>query len=175
MHLLLNTFIDICLFRKGPQDLPASPALLRLCLFAYGASGLVILMIDVTQLSIFSALLLTLLDIGLMTAFCYGVLYVLSYLPRFTQTLTALSGIGTLLQLIALPLVIWIQRELRIETGNASLPALLHFFLLGWFLAVMGHIMQHALSTSRSVGVLYAVAYFATTVMIFRWLLPPVN
>ncbi|MBS1248363.1 MAG: hypothetical protein H6R48_1152 [Proteobacteria bacterium] len=46
MRALFELFLDICLFRKGPQDLPAGMALLKLCLLGYGLSGFVVLQLS---------------------------------------------------------------------------------------------------------------------------------
>jgi hypothetical protein len=172
MGALVNLFLDICLFRKGPQDLPASVALLKLSLFLYGLSGLILLMIDVDQLNILIAVLLTLFDIILLAMLSYAVLYVLGYLPRFTQTLTALTGVGVLLQIAAMPLAIWTRQELAAR-GSPEFPVIMRFVLLGWAVAVMAHVLKHAFSTSRVIGVLYAVAYIAISWTLFDWILPP--
>ena len=37
MLQLINRFVDICLLRRGPQDLPASPLLTGLCVAIYFA------------------------------------------------------------------------------------------------------------------------------------------
>ena len=176
MRALLNLFIDICLFRKGPQDLPHSTALLKLCLLAYCVSGWIILLIDFDQLSVFSALLMIVFDLALLACLCYGVLYILGYSERFIQTLTALTGVSVLVQIIATPIVLWAEREWAEQQatgqGNPEAPILLHFMLLGWTIAVMAHILQQAFSTSRGLGVLYAILYFAITWTLFDWLLP---
>ncbi len=59
MRDLLNLFLDICLFRKGPQDTPASKGLLRMCVSAYALSGFLVLLLNTPAET---AILLTLLD-----------------------------------------------------------------------------------------------------------------
>ena len=46
MLALFNLFLDICLLRKGPQDVPASVPLVKMCLLAYGLSGLLVLLLS---------------------------------------------------------------------------------------------------------------------------------
>ncbi len=46
MRALFELFLDLCLFRKGPQDLPAGMALLKLCLLGYALSGFVVLLLS---------------------------------------------------------------------------------------------------------------------------------
>jgi hypothetical protein len=172
MRALFDLFLDICLFRKGPQDLPASAALLKLSLMLYALSGLTLFMIYIDHPSLVAALLLTLLDIALLAVLSYAVLYVLGYLTRFTQTLTALTGVGVLLQVVDIPLAVWIRQEIAAQ-GAPEFPVIMHYMLVGWSIAVMGYILQHAFSTSRMIGVLYAMAYVAISWTLFDWLQPP--
>lgn len=68
MRILFDLFLDICLFRKGPRDVPASMALLKMCLLAYGASGLLVLTLNVP---VQVALLQILLDLVLLAGLLY--------------------------------------------------------------------------------------------------------
>jgi hypothetical protein len=165
MHVLFNLFLDICLFRKGPQDVPASPVLLKLSLITYALSGLLVMWVN-TKLS--TALLQTLLDLVLLIGMTYGVLQRQGFGARFGQTMTALLGTGTLLGLTALPVVIWIG-ETAAEDGM-TLPSLLFLLLLGWSMAVMAHVLQHALSTSRAIAMLYALGYLVISAVLSSFL-----
>ncbi|MDX1604647.1 MAG: hypothetical protein R3202_00570 [Candidatus Competibacterales bacterium] len=174
MAALLNLFWDICLLRKGPQDVPAAAALLQLTLLAYALTGLATLLVGMPELGFGRALLLTLTDLGLLAGLTYLILSVLGLPARFGQTLTALTGVGTLLQLIALPLGLWYQRELAAqETGE--LPALLWLLLLAWSIAITGHILRHAFAVSFGMGILYAVGYLMSAWTLSDWLLPAVG
>lgn len=161
MRTLFDLILDICLLRKGPQDLPASQVLLGLCLAAYGLSSLLGLLVSMQPST---AVFQTLADIVLLTGFAYGILALMNYQARFVQTLTALAGTYTLLNLIALPLIFWLERA---TTGAAApmLPSLLLLVLMGWSIAVMAHVLQHALSTSRGMGVLYALGYLVISLV----------
>jgi hypothetical protein len=155
MRALLDLFLDICLLRKGPQQVPVSPVLLRLTLVTYGISGLLVPLLD-TDLP--TSLLLVLVDIALLTGLTYGVLRLRGYGERLPQTLTALLGTGTLLQLLALPVLIWLDQEVA-GNGMPELPWLLWFGLFAWSIAIMAHILHHALSVSYGLGALYSVGY----------------
>lgn len=170
MLALFNLFWDICLLRKGPQNVPASLDLLRLSLVAYCGSGLLAVLLDMPQTSFGLALLLTAADVALLTALAYLGLYLLGRLGRFTQTLTALAGVGTLLQLIALPLGLWYQHALASD-GAPELPAMLWLLLLAWSIVATGHILRHAFSVSFGLGVLYAIGYLAVSWTVTDWLL----
>ena len=170
MVALLNLFWEICLLRKGPQDTPASSELLKLTLVGYGSSGLLALLLDLPRISFTLALLLTLEDIALLSALVYLGLHLTRYLPRFVQTLTALTGVGTLLQLIALPLGLWYQHALA-GNGAAELPAMLWLLLLGWSVGVTGHILRNAFSTTWTMGILYSIGYLVLSWTTTDWLL----
>ena len=89
MAALFNLFLDLCLLRKGPQDVPASMLLLKLCLLAYGLIGLIVLLLS-TPIPV--ALLQALLDIVLLSGLLYVGLTLYHHPERFEQTLTALAG-----------------------------------------------------------------------------------
>ena len=100
MLALFNLFLDICLFRKAPQDVPASTPLLKMCLLAYALSGLVVLLIS-APVAVAVALLQILLDMVLLGGLLYLGLILRRHPQRFEQTLSALTGSGTLLGLLA--------------------------------------------------------------------------
>lgn len=152
---LLRPFTAICCFRKGPQDLPASPELLSLCLLGYGFSSF---LLAVTSQEPDIAIATALIDTLLLALLCY-VLLLLRRLPgRWLQATTALSGIGIIFSLAAVPMSFWLA---NIERDNALLlPVfLIVILLLVWNIAVMAHIMRHALSTSFTLGLLAALSF----------------
>jgi len=168
MYALFNLFLDICLFRKGPQHVPASLALLRLTLITYGLSGFLVLLLSVSPLT---AGLMVLIDIALLSALIYGALALWNYKMRFIQTLTALLGTGTLLQLLVLPVSVWMMQELS-KTGTPEFPWLLSLGLIIWSIAVIAHILHHALAISRGLGLLYTLGYVIISWTISGWLYP---
>lgn len=171
MAVLFKLFWDICLLRKGPQDLPASQELLKLCLIAYAGSGLLNLWLGLGDTGHGTALLLTIVDVGLLMGLCHAVLQLMGLLERYVQTLTALTGTGTLLQLIVMPLGLWYQRELA-ANGATDMPALLWLLLLVWSVAITAHILRHALSVSFGAGMLYALGYLMISWTLADLLLP---
>ena len=117
------------------------------------------------------ALLLTLVDMGLLIGLSYVFLLIRGYEPRLIQTLTALLGTGTLLQLLSLPLSLWLSEE----QANKDLPVLLALLSLGiwvWSIVVVTHILQQALSVSRRQGLLYTLSYVILFIVISNWLHP---
>ena len=87
------------------------------------------------------------------------------------QTLTALSGTGTLLGLMALPVI-----QLLASGQEAGQPAvlagLLWLVLFGWNLLVVAHIMRHALSVNFPVATGIAILYTLVALQIINALFP---
>ncbi|RUQ29003.1 MAG: hypothetical protein EKK68_13305 [Candidatus Competibacteraceae bacterium] len=164
MRVLFNLFLDICLFRKGPQDTPASLALLKMCLAAYGLTSLLALLIGTSALV---ALLQTLVDLALLSGLLYLALRLYRHPRRFEQTLSALTGVGALISVLALPLLFWIGGQS--PGGNVELPALLLLALMVWSIAVMAHILRHALNVPMWVGALYALSYTFLSWQLTGW------
>ena len=163
MNPLITTFWNICRYRLGPQDLPGSTALLGMVVFAY-----VVISTSVAGFNLppapafFSALL----DAGIIAGVTRLLLWVRELDTRMVQTTTALLGVGTFFGLIAVPLMWW---QLSYEDPTqAFLPSFLMLSLFVWNLAVMGHILRHALNVAFYVGVLLAVLYMYISISILR-------
>jgi hypothetical protein len=92
-------------------------------------------------------------------------------MARLIQTLTALSGTGTLLGLIALPVMQLLSSGQ--EAGQPFLLAgMLWLLLFGWNLLVMAHIMRHALSVNFPVAIGIAMLYTLVAMQIINALFP---
>ncbi|HHM05221.1 MAG TPA: hypothetical protein ENJ19_05705 [Gammaproteobacteria bacterium] len=164
----IKAFWTICTFNSAPQNLPASWTLLGITAVGYFA---VSLMIAALQLGGAHAFPAALLDVVLLSALTRAVLWVRMFGERFVQTLTALTGTGALLGLVAVPVVAWHQRA-QASGSDASLPALMLLAWMAWDLAVIAYILRHALSTVFYVGaalaLVYAyIAYRLTTVLFY--------
>ncbi|MDS4028464.1 MAG: hypothetical protein RKO66_00080 [Candidatus Contendobacter sp.] len=165
MRALFELFLDICLFRKGPQDVPAGMALLKLCLLGYGLSGLALLLLS-TPAPV--AILQILLDLVLLAGLLHLALLARRHPQRFEQTLSALTGTGTLMGLLALPVMVWIVRQG--PSGDTQLPALLWLGLMAWSITVMAHILRQALDIPVWAGALGALGYTFLSWMLTGWI-----
>lgn len=166
MNLLLQRFIEICLLKAGPQDLPSSGFLLILALLCYGLVGIGL---SLNQATFATSLLMVLVDVMLLALMTYLLLWLRLLPQRFLQTLTALAGTGALLALAAWPLLLWQQQS---AVGLASLLLWLWFF---WNLMVFGHIIRHALTTRLTIGVVMALLYMYLSFNVSRALFGPVD
>lgn len=153
---LVKQFWGICLLRVAPQDLPASHALMTLAGVCYFAVSLAIGGIQLEPAKVFPA---ALLDIAFLAVVTGVILWVGSFLPRYTQTFTALAGCGALLGLIAMPVLVWQQRVGAGAESGMTLPGLLLLLWSAWNIVVIGHIWRHALSAMLAVGIVLAVVY----------------
>jgi hypothetical protein len=165
---LVRLFVAICLLRAGPQDLPVSRTLLRLAL------GLYLLFAWLLAIPAYGqgrAALVALLDTALLIVFVQLLLYLLSRSARIPQTLTAMAGSGSLLGLLALPLVLWGQPA-QAEEQVSGLLLYAWLLLLVWNLLVTGHILRHALSTSLGIGTGVALLYTLISMQIVAALFP---
>ncbi|MCQ8104193.1 hypothetical protein NP590_08760 [Methylomonas sp. SURF-2] len=163
MYELSLLFFQIAIFQKGPQDVPASPLVLRLLLPVYVAINYLILFLNGTQAT---ALLQIGVDFGLIVLFCWPLLYSSGKIARFPQTLAAMVGTSVVLSFFALP---------AIATLNANANDLAYFAMLAlvlWHWLVSGHIMRHALDQSLFFGLGLALLYIMLSSQIMAALFP---
>ena len=152
---LLQLFCDILLFRRGPQDVPASPALLALALLASLAASL---LVGLQAFAPVLALGRVALETALSAALLIALLTVYGYGGRFLQSFTALCATGAILALLAWPLF-GIIVERPAEDGLATVAMLLLWLLFAWSLLVTAHILRHTLDLGWAGGLLLALAY----------------
>ena len=157
---LLNFFVDLCLLRRAPQDLPASQSLLVVVLVVNALAGIVLGVQTWAGAGV--ALAATALDIAVLLGLLWTALRMRGVTPRFTQAATALLGAGILFTLLAMPLQPLLDTPEEIEGG-----ALLYLLLLIWVQLVYGHVLRHALNVTLVAGVGLALVYtFTSAVMI---------
>ena len=168
MLQLIRAWFDICLFRKGPQDLPASGFLSGLSLACY---VLVSFLVASSSSGIVAGVQLAALDVVMLIVFVSVLLYLQTKTERLGQTLSAMAGSGSLMGLFAVPLVLLVDPGLPADQLS---PLLIGSWLslLVWNIFVMAHIMRHALSTSFAVGLGAAVLYALVSMQIVATLFP---
>jgi len=164
---ILKLIFDICLFKKGPQDVPYSLLLLRLMLIA--DAGVSFLM-----LSIGSPWLIALLQAGvgimLVLGFCWIMLFLGGRPERFYQTSCALLGTEALISFFALP------GTATLITGR--MPELAFSVIIGlmvWHWAVTGHIIRHALEKTLLFSLGLAFLYILGAYQVMALLFPEVS
>jgi hypothetical protein len=140
LFALILPFVNLLLFRAGPQDVPASKSALKIVIAAcfitdvMGAVGLLGLPLSA---------MLSAGQIALYGGFVYLLLKINKKTERWLQTLTALFGALTLINLASYP---FIQNLNLISDGQLVLtPGLLIVAVLQlWFFIVMARILRDA-------------------------------
>ncbi len=160
---LLNLFVDICLLRAAPQDLPSSVFLMLVTALLGLLSGTVVIIDSFGSLG--GALLAQLLDLGLMLGLLRAGLVAAGRGPRFLQTATALLGSGVFINLVTMPLQL-LMRGGDAASSGGGVAGLLFLLLTFWVLLVIGHILRHAFEMRLSLGILIALGYF----LLINWL-----
>ena len=152
---LFKAFFAICRLQKGPQDLPTSRDLLLVSLVAYTLCSIGVGLLSMTP---DAAVVSGLTDTALMILLTMAVLRLRGFTNRMTQTVTAFAGTGTVLSLIAMPILL-AAHAARTSHAGSGLPGLLTLFIFIWNLMINAHILRHALSTRLVVGFALAVLY----------------
>ena len=157
MYATLKPFLELCLLNRGPQDLPASAALLLLTTLGYFAVGAAVAW-PVYEPAI--AVATAGFDVLLLFGVTAGLLAWRGHRGRWLQTTTALAGSGFLMGLIALPIVFSVYRAILTQS-DATFSVLVYWVLVGWIIAIYGHVCTQALSLrSRWLGLGVALGYF---------------
>ncbi len=170
MRSLVKIWLDICLLRARPQDLPASTFLLSITVPAYVTVNMILAL---SHVGIFNAISLAVLDVAVLALFVHLALQTRGYEMRFTQVLTALVGTGTFLGMLAIPLLI--LQTSQTPGSNGGLVTFLWLVWIVWNLLVLGHILRHALSTSMAVGLFVGFGYMVFSIYLMQLLFPGVS
>ncbi len=151
MFEIIKLLFDICLFKKGPQNLPASIWLLRLLLIV--DVGVSFLMINIrTGLAV--SLLQAAVSALLIAGFSWLMLFAAGKRERFNQTTCALLGSDALISFFALPGM----ASMMIGAG-ALLAFIVTIALMIWHWAVTGHIIRNALGQTWTFSLGLAFLY----------------
>jgi len=168
MLQLIRAWFELCLLRRTPQDLPASGYLLGISLCCY---GMVSVLVSSQSYAFNRALLLAGVDLGLLVVFVWSLLYLQNKTTRINQTLSALAGSGSLMGMIALPLMLAVGPSTVTEPVPVPLVSLWLLLLL-WNLFVMAHIIRHALSSSFVIGFGISLLYALFSMQVITTLFP---
>jgi hypothetical protein len=166
MFDIIKLLFDICLFKKGPQELPYSLWLLRILLVVFISIRLLMLSI---HFDFFTALLRAIVEILLVGVFFWALLSLSRKPGRLYQVISALLGTAALINFFALPVVA--SMELR-QSGLWVYLVMLG--LIGWHWAVTGHIIRNALDQSLSFGLGLAFLYLLGSYQVMALLFPEV-
>jgi len=152
----LKVFLDIVLWRRGPQDLPNSGLLVALTLVAYELVNLV--QIALMEVSIAELLLYLVVDPLLLMGGLWLVMMLFGRKDRWAQTVSAVLGCTALMALVvSVPMVLLVGPRMA---GDP--PAALQLLALGLviaFILVVGRIIQLATDSNLLTGSAIATTY----------------
>ena len=171
LSTLSKAFLDICLLRKGPQDLPKSSVLLTLCLILYTALDV---LLTVQTRSFTDALLVSLVDVGFLLLVTSLILKQHRHYERWGQTMTALFGTGVILGIFIFPLVYGGVQN-RYEDWLQQIIVVLFLVMVIWNIAVLAHIVRHAISTSMGIGIMIAILYIWMSSLLITMIFPEIT
>ncbi|MFK8067864.1 MAG: hypothetical protein AB8D52_06445 [Gammaproteobacteria bacterium] len=168
LKTLFASFMDICLFRRQPQDLPASNFFLGILVMLSIAFGL---LLNLINLPFKHAVLAVILNLSVVAIITQLLLRLHNKSARFNQTLIAQLGTGIVIAIIAAPVIVMLQYAEN-NNVNAAPGAILWLILFTWELSVSAHILRHALSTSFVQGFMISILYPLIYFRLLSFLIP---
>ena len=165
MQQLVKLCWDICVLRKGPQDVPAAPILFWFLLLL----GLIVdLVIALNFIDFQQALLVVLANTIVLFAVVMLLLVVLGFANRIMQTLTTLIGTGLVFSFVRLPVMLVV----KLVPQNAGMFGFIEIIILVWSLVVIAHILRHALSIQLYLAGALAFGYFMLSYQLVNYFIP---
>ena len=149
MNALFTYFVNLCLLRATPQQLPDSRALFGVVLVFNALVGTMLM--STTELGLGLSLAESLFELLLLLGALRIALQLYGHPGRFGQSATAIMGGSALMSLLALPLL----AGGKVEEG----AVMLLLGLMVWSVVVMGHILRHTFDLSMGQGVAIAALY----------------
>ena len=165
MQQLFKLFWEICLLRKGPQDVPSASVLFWILL----TTGLFVdLFMAVNFVDFQSAILLVITNTLALFAMVAGLLMLFSYRNRIIQTLITLIGTGLIFSVIRIPLMF----IFKAMPDHGGMFGFVEIFVLIWSLVVVAHILRHALSTEFLLAGMLSFGYFMVSYQLANYFIP---
>ena len=152
----LKVFLDIVLWRRGPQDLPSSGLLVVITLVAYELVNLV--QIALVDVSVSELLLYLVVDPLLLMGGLWLVMTLFGRKERWSQTISAVLGCSALMGLVvSVPMVLLFGP--RMASNPPAAVQLLALGLVIAFILVVGRIIQLATESNLLTGSAIATTY----------------
>ena len=162
---IVKTLLEICLLRKGPEDLPSQNELMMLLLGINLAVSIWLgSVIHGYQLSILLSIA------GVVFSLAFIKILLLKKPERFLQTFCAILGAATLIDIFSIPIIY----PLLSETLNENIVVIFRMLALEifvWFVVVCGFIFSRAISSTLGYGISISVGYTLVSYMILELLL----
>ena len=151
--------------------MPHSRILLKILALSYVLIQLIGWLLSVDFVEGLSA---TLLDTVILFLFVSLVLRAFNKSGRFTQTLLSFLAVGSVFQLLELPLMYFIEQSRADEAPNAE-TGLLLVALYSWSLAAFARIFQQALEIRMLSAIVMTLCYVLITLMAIQLAFPNIG
>ena len=163
MFRIVNTLLNICFLREGPEDLPHSYVLLfMIIIISIIVSMLIGAMVYGLKIAGLSSIA------GLLFSFVFTKILLLKKPERFLQTFMAMLGTVTIINIVSIPsiysLLYFKPGEIALMFFNATI-----FALLVWVIIVYGFIFSKALSSMMGYGIAISVGFVLLNMMILEF------
>jgi len=154
MRELIGLFTQIAVWRRGPQDVPASVLLLALTIVGYFAINFAVS----TLLPPFAGPWLAHLCIDVAFTFAwYAALLRLARRPeRFLQTATAVYGFQAVLSPLLIASV-WLTRRFAQDSVGQLLATSMSLAILIWIITANSHVVKASLEWSMPASVVLVI------------------
>ncbi|HIG64701.1 MAG TPA: hypothetical protein EYQ43_03880 [Methyloprofundus sp.] len=159
MYAYLKLLFNICLFSKGPQQIPHSTQLLRLTAVVYALISYLLIQVSTDSLS---ALLQVATELIIIFSFTALMLVIAKKMSRYVQTTSTLLGTDALISLLAIPVLNMLHQD------ASNMPAVfIMLALMLWNWLVTAHIIRHTLNKpfSFALGIAFLYVFFASQIM----------
>lgn len=161
MNALLTLFLNLCFFKKGPQDIPASKELFYALIIAYAIISTLLLFIGNDR---FDILLQVAVEIALMLGFCWSLLFITKRTTRYQQTASALLATDVLISFLALPAMILLYSQ------GTAIVFLIIILLMIWHWFISAHIFSQALGQPFYFGLGVAFLYLLVSYIVIDFI-----
>ncbi len=161
MFEIIKLFLNICLFKKGPQDIPFSLWFLQMLVVVNVCVSFLMVSIHTNW---FPSLLQAIVSAVLIFSFSWFMLYLARKRARFNQVTSAFLGTDALISFFALP------GMASMVFGNAAVLAfIVTIVLMIWHWTVIGYIIRNALGQTWtfSLGLAFLYLFGSYQVMVF--------
>lgn len=168
MHLL-NLILDICRLRRGPQDVPYSPALLAGTAAACVALQLIIAAMRSAPLG--EVLGGSLLSVVFLFIVLHAMLTVRGLRGRFVQSATALLLCAFFFNVLSLPVALLVGEPPATPEQMSPVQLLLGLIampLLIWKVVVDAHVLRHSLNLPFFGGLALAMAWIVALLILIK-------
>jgi hypothetical protein len=165
---LLKLFLNLCLIKAGPRDVPDSNNVLRIVFIAYFVSGTILIS---SEAVLFDAAVQAFIEAVLVGLFVYGLVNFFSVPQRFNQSIIAIYGSGALITTVSIPFIFWMQSLFNNDQTTGAV-GLVVFLIVCWSFMVMAYIIRETIQKNLTTSLLLTFCYLYLSYQLINTLYP---